>query len=242
MWEAIENLYTTFANYALDDDFVACNDGFHAEATVLLAEISLRDLTIGELEPYSRKAMTTWGTVHHFKYFLPRILELAVDHQDYFLDLSIVFGKLAYAQLSGWPKSERQAIHRYFDAYWNRQLTCPIENGYNTSSDEVLCALSNALPSVKHFLERWILTDTALAKRHLAEFILTNGEELMVQGRLASPFWDTSGAAHSEVLEWLQSDVLLEFLTRDEVHVLTGEFAFAPSQLMAIRSSLHESA
>ncbi|MBA2116463.1 hypothetical protein [Bremerella alba] len=82
MIEVIENLYTTFAKYKLSEDFVGCNDCFHAEASVFLAEASLRDLTIGDLEPYSSKAMSTWSmesSPTHFGIHLGPLMQRAYD-------------------------------------------------------------------------------------------------------------------------------------------------------------------
>lgn len=241
MNEVIENLYTTFASYKLGDDFVGCDDLIGVKMSLALEAPALRDLTIRKLEPYSRKAMTTWGTVHHFKFFLPRILELTINHRDEFLDLSIVFGKLAYAQLQGWPRNEREAVYSYFDAYWKRQLNCPIVSAYDDSVDSVLCALSNGLFSVESFLATWIATDTDNARKHLAAFILTNDDSLIVNGRLSNPFWERNGLAHAGVLRWLQSDMTLDYITHDHNTALVGEFAYAQPQMIAIRSSLAES-
>jgi hypothetical protein len=106
-------------------------------------------LTYDELERYSRKAMSTWGNVRHFKHFLPRLLELSIDHRDDFCDLAVVFGKLKYAHFDSWPQRERDAVNRLLDEYWEHQLDDPIVGAFEDSIDTVLCSLANALSSVQ---------------------------------------------------------------------------------------------
>lgn len=240
MHDVIDNLYATFAHYRIGDDFVGCACCVRPEHSARLATASLRDLTYDDLERYSRKAISTWGTTHHFKHFLPRLFELTVEHRDDFLDLAVVFGKLSVGHFELWPKRERDAVNRFFDGYWGCQLASPIVGAFDDSMDTVLSALSNALPSVQRFLDAWLMTDTDNAKRHLASFILNNSEPLLVRGRLINAFWDASGQAHREVIHWLLSDDLLGYLQGPDNAVLRDDFSYAWPQLMAIRSTLGE--
>lgn len=235
---AIDNLYKVFKGYRIGDDFVGCACCVsHADSERLAAQ-PIRKLTYDDLERYSRKAITTWGTARHFKHFLPRLLELTVEHRDNFLDLAIVFGKLAHAQFDSWPQQERDAVNQFFDKYWDHELAGGISTVFESSIDEVLCALSGVLPSVQRFLDAWIATRTDNAKRHLAAFILRHDEALLITGRLSGGFWDTSLIPHSEVVTWLQSDTVMNYLDDDGNSSLTGDFSFAQPQLVAIRSSL----
>lgn len=238
MNEAIENLYETFAHFRIGDDFVACDCCVNAEQSERLAEAPLRDLAYDDLERYSRKAITTWGNVRHFKHFLPRLLELTIDHRDEFLDLAVVFGKLETAKFVSWPERERAAVDRFFDEYWTHQLAEPIVGVFEDSIDTVLCAIACALPSVVRFLDAWTSTFIDEARRHLAAFILANDASLLKRGRLSNPFWDTNGVGHGEVIDWLQSDALVGYLEDAEDSVFAGGFEYAKPQLLAIRASL----
>ena len=236
--DAIRNLFVTFAQYRVSNDFADCDCCVCPEQSERLAITPLHKLTYGDLERYSRKAMTTWGGVSDFKHFLPRLLELTVEHRDDFLDLAVVFGKIKYAQFEGWAKPERDAVNGFFDQYWRHQLADANGDAQTDSADSVLCAMSNALPSIQRFLEEWIATDTMIARRHLAIFILGNSDALLEEHRLTNPFWDSSGQPHSEVLNWLRSDVVLAYLGNDESNAITKDVAHALPQLAAIRSTL----
>ena len=238
MDDAIINLYSTFAHYRIGDDFTGCDCCVGPEHSAKLAAPPLRDLTYDDLESYSRKAISTWGTTHHFKHFLPRLLELTIEHRDDFLDLAVVFGKLANAQLDAWPQREQDAVNRFFAEYWAYQLNDSIVGAFEDSIDTVLCAISNAVSSVQLFLDTWIATRTSNAKRHLAAFILNNDDALIKKGHLSNAFWDISGTPHYEVVQWLQADALLGYIDGADDPDLVDDFSYAWPQLMAIRSSL----
>ncbi|TWU15452.1 hypothetical protein [Allorhodopirellula heiligendammensis] len=238
MHAAIENLYATFAHCRIGDDFTGCDCCVGPEHSEKLAAPPLRELTYEDLERYSRKAMSTWGNVRHFKHFLPRLLELSIEHRDDFLDLAVVFGKLKYAQFDSWPQRERDSVDRFFCEYWEYQLDEPIVGAFEDSVDTVLCSLASALSSVQRFLDAWIVKRTDNATRHLAAFILNNSDTLLTKGCLSNAFWDTSGQPHAEVINWLQSDAVYRFADGPDDPVLVDDFAYAWSQLVAIRSAL----
>lgn len=234
---AIENLYATFAHYRVGNDFTGCDCCVGPEHSAALAKPPLRDLTYDDLDRYSQKAISTWGNTRHFKHFLPRLLELTVEHRDDFLDLAVVFGKLAYAQWHSWPQREQNAVNQFFDAYWRHQLANPVVGAFADALDTVLCALSNACASVQPYLDVWLQADTENARLHLAAFILNNDSSLLKKGRLSNAFWDTAGTPHREVLYWLQSQAVLNYLTNTNANVLVDDFAYAVPQLHAIRAA-----
>ena len=238
MVEAVNNLYTVFAHYRLGNDRDGCDccvgPGHWAELTAK----PLRELTYDDLERYSRKAMTTWGSIQQFKHFLPRLLELTIEYRDDFLDLAVVFGKLSYADWKAWPYREQDAIDAFFDEYWQFQIAEPISGAFEDAIDTVLCAISNASPSVQRFLDSWIATRTDDSVRHLASFILNNDKTLIKKGQLSNSFWNRSSTPHSETVAWLLSDAVLEYLDTANDTVLDDDFSYALPQLKIIRSSL----
>ncbi len=239
MSDAIDNLYMTFAHNTLGEDFKGCDCWLTHEDSARLATGPLRELNYEDMERYSRKAISTWGTATHFKYFLPRLLELSIAHRDDFLDLAVLFGKLKLAQFETWPQHEIDAVNRFFDEYWAFQLADPIVDVPNQLIDTVLCALSNALGSIQRFLDAWTSNGTDHAKRHFAAFVLNNYETLLEEGHLWNSFWDTAGKPHAEVVLWLRSDAILELVDGPDDPVLVDDFADAWPLLMAIRSALN---
>jgi hypothetical protein len=154
------------------------------------------------------------------------------------LDLAVVFGKLALAHWDAWPKVERQAIHAFFEAYFQFQLEQPILGTFDDSMDTVLCAIAAAEPSIQFLLDTWLLTSTCNAKRHLASFILNNEADLLKKAKLSNAFWNVSGIPHEEVLKWLQSNELYRYLDGANYEVDSDDFNYAWPQLMAIRAAL----
>lgn len=238
MHDAIENLYATFSHCRIGDDFRGCACCVRPEKSAKLAAVPLRALTFHDLDYYSRQAISTWGNVRHFKHFLPRLLELSIEHRDDFLDLAVVFGKIKYAQFDSWPQRERDSVDRFFDQYWEYQLEERIHGAFENSSDTVLCALSNALSSVQRFLDAWIEKRTDDAKRHFASFIMNNAATLLKKGRLTSAFWNTTGQPHAEVINWLQSDAVFGYVDEADESLQVDDFSYAWPQFIEIRSSL----
>jgi hypothetical protein len=116
--QSIEQLYGVFANYPLAGPVEGCPCCINAVDKQSLVSAPLRELTSESLNHYSRKAMTTWGSVHEFKHFLPRIFELALNGRDLEADIEIVIGKLQCAEWHTWPDEEREAVRAYLMAGW----------------------------------------------------------------------------------------------------------------------------
>lgn len=107
---AIEELYRVFQPYWLGPDFSGCDHCVDPKDTERLATTPLRDLGVSDLEWYGFKAMTTWGEVEHFKYFLPRLFELVAIRRGDYPFLETLFSKLEYGDWASWPDNERHAV------------------------------------------------------------------------------------------------------------------------------------
>ena len=59
--------------------------------------------------------MTTVDHADTFRYFLPRIVELAVENS-FIVDREVVFGKLRYGKWREWPLHEQEALERFATA------------------------------------------------------------------------------------------------------------------------------
>lgn len=229
---AVEALYATFSPYRLGDDFAGCDCCVSPERSAKLAAKPLRDLTYEDLEGYAFKAISTWGDERHFKHFLPRLLELTVDHRDEFVDLAVVFGKLSYANWYSWPKREYETTMGFLDTYWTHQLSLEVAESQLDAIDTVLCAEARARESVQPLLDSWLATDLPSARNHLAAFVLLNGDDLVGKQRLWNSFWNRDSRPYKEVLAWISQDAVSAYLAGA---TLTGDFAAAPCQLELIR-------
>jgi hypothetical protein len=232
-------MYDTFKSYRLGNDFAGCDCCVTEEDSAKLHGPISR-LSLEDLERYSRKALYTWGTVHHFKHFLPRLFELTIDHWDQFMDLAVVFGKLATSDFTSWPKREQQSVNEFLDYSWEYHLNTPIHGSFEDRADSVLCAIGRGLPTIQRFLDRWLEMDGSNPRKHLAAFILGNDSQLLKKGQLSNAFWIPTAKGHIEVLAWLQTDDVAAYLGGPNNPVLDGDFVYAWPQLMAIRSALKE--
>ncbi|WP_344589522.1 hypothetical protein [Actinomadura vinacea] len=156
---------------------------------------------VRELEPevlarYAAKALSTWGGVAEFRYFLPRLLECAAADAFVYPDPPVVFGKLAKAGWTEWDAEERGAIEVFLSEWWDRTLErFPSRPAVGT----VLCSLGCTGIGVGSFLERWERLASDEAIRHLHEFVL-HEVGWGPQPRLVDAYWGRDGR---EVVGWL---------------------------------------
>jgi hypothetical protein len=224
--EAVEGLYTAFGHVPRPARVEGCPHCVAPDEDRPLLGRPLRALPADGLARYAAKAMSTWGGVEEFRYFLPRLLECAADDAFGYPDPEIVFGKLAAADWSTWPAGEREAIEALLAAWWADTLDrYPAQPGAET----VLCCLGAVGADLTPFLDRWGALPGEAAVRHLHEFVLY-GVGWTRGSRLADAFWDRKGPAHRQVLAWLTGggvagavEAAFEAETREDVLGLLAE-------------------
>src|SRR5581483_11912392 len=112
---AIQKLYSTFARYKSSEQMDYCSHCINQYEVKHLFIKAKQDLTIDDLEKYGFKAITTWGNIDDFKYFLPRLFELiAFEENNSKLYPEIIFEKLELANWREWQKEEQNGIEEYF--------------------------------------------------------------------------------------------------------------------------------
>ncbi|MFG2087082.1 hypothetical protein [Spirillospora sp. NPDC048824] len=192
------DLYAAFADVPRPAELHGCPCCVAADEGRPLLAAPLRDLTAEDLARYAAKALNTWGGPQEFRYFTPRLLELAADDAFGWPDAEIVFIKLGEAGWRDWP--QRDAIVDFLHAYWTRTLAsfpgCP-------SADTALCALGGAGPDMEPFLDEWGRLTSEQAIRHLHEFVSLDMVWRHGRPRLGNAFWDTSSRAYRQVIAWL---------------------------------------
>lgn len=234
MHTPVSDLYRIFKPYRLGDDFSIGNCGVRPSDCEALASMSLDQLTVEDLNRYVFKAMSTWGGVRHFKYFLPRLLELALDDFDAFHEPEILLGKLAYAGWTEWPEVEQAAIRRYLATFWQRQLHNPCRFPHSSEINTTLGGLAYACASLMPFLATWGDSGDELPALHLAQLIVDEADYIMT-GR-AVLLWGEPAIACAELATWLAGDEVLEILTPHRA-VINELFRFAFAQLDGIRAA-----
>lgn len=82
----------------------------------------LRALTGEALWRYVSGVFHTVGSERDFRYFLPRILDVAINDPGNSNDIEIALGKLKLANWQSWPADERAAIETLVEAWFERAL------------------------------------------------------------------------------------------------------------------------
>jgi hypothetical protein len=120
------------------------------EVDVLLTA-PLRELTGQALWWYVSSVFYTAGSERDFRYFLPRILEIAINDPGSSNDAEIVLGKIGLAEWQSWSQGERDAITEIVDAWFDHALGQDLlaaKNGYDGcvgwEAEAVLCGAARA--------------------------------------------------------------------------------------------------
>jgi hypothetical protein len=208
--EAIEQLYVVFAKYPANPNM----DGspvYHELAQWNRALLSkpLRQLSLEEdLRVYYFKAITTWGSVAHFKHFLPRIFEQLTK-----LPIGIeewsALNKLNYGHYETWPAREQAAVHRFLVAFW-QMLLCKESDLIDSFFAQYFPAIANVYPDFNHLLELWAADDSQEAAQRLATFVCEK-EKWILKKRVLSGFYDSEPLGKL-FFEWLHTSAALDKL------------------------------
>jgi hypothetical protein len=133
-----------------------------------LCTVALSDITADMMSPYATKAMTTWGGVNDFKYFLPRLLELACTgdgERTLGTSAADVAAKLAYGQWTGWPETEQVALREFWAAAWLAHLHAPV---VEVVAHRFLRDIAEVVSDPTEWLAQWEELDSANAAWQLA--------------------------------------------------------------------------
>jgi hypothetical protein len=171
--DAIEVLYGTFARVPRPRTIDYCPCCFSRdEERALLAPVPLRHLPSVALQPYAADVMLTVGAVADFRYFLPRLLEIACDDGFGWPDMEPLFSRLRIARWSAWQDEERIAVQVFLRAAWDSVRVGDLEESYH--AETVLCAVGNVEEDLAPYLATWSSTlarPTAAAQlRHLLQY------------------------------------------------------------------------
>jgi hypothetical protein len=196
---AVDRLYIAFSGVRRPSVIEYCTCCFSAdEEHALLAPVALRQLSVDVLRPYAFDVLLTVGDVEDFRYFLPRILEVACTVGFNGPDLEPLAGRLARAQWLDWPAAEQVAVRDVLAVLWATTLAVfPSE----PDADTVLCALGNAGDDLRPHLARWMaeLRQPA-ASAHLLELLHHGARWTSAGWKLRNAFWGSNGGA---VAAWL---------------------------------------
>lgn len=119
---AMEALYLVFSVYPLPTGMVGCPCCVSGADREKIHGKELKLLTDEDLSKYAFKAMSTWGDVDDYKYYLPRILELLAT-TGIGVDTFVLLNKLEYGNWRTWAQREQEAIERVLFEWWADRIT-----------------------------------------------------------------------------------------------------------------------
>lgn len=193
--EEIERLYDVFSRYPRPSGLEGCPCCTSAAEAVPLLRKPLRTLTAPELEHYAFKALTTWGTLDDYKYFIPRILELT-DEGSLLCDTEVTLGKFHYGDFRDWPPDEQQAVRDYIFADWGET----VQSSDTYRADAVLCGAALLFDDVTPLLD--YADGVAPGFKH----VYTTGHTNQTKRKLLNSFWDEGTPNYRRVLSWIYPD------------------------------------
>ncbi|WP_155847584.1 hypothetical protein [Asticcacaulis benevestitus] len=178
----------------------------------LLIHTPLRELDADHLSPYLGSLFHTVGNITDYKYFLPRIFELALTDPSWSATTEIVMDKLKLAEWQKWPISEKKVVQSFVDAWFEFVLedAREPEDGIHClpEVDALICGMAHADIALEPYFTRLLHSPIALRALYLS-----NEPSLSKNKHLANPFWQGHEEAASTVQAFLQSDTVLGALT-----------------------------
>lgn len=194
---AIDRLYAVFGTVprpAAIDLCPCCMT--EAEAAALLVPVPLRELRTAVLEPYVGDVLLTVGSVADFRYFLPRIFDIACTSGFDWPEFEPLFKRLRVATWTAWAAEEQAAIRGLLRAYWGQTLAVG-----DRDAGTVLCAIGNAEDDLGPFLDEWAAAlDHPVAAAELRDLLEHGTRWKHGTLRLTNAFWGRRGA---QVVQWL---------------------------------------
>lgn len=154
---AVEALYREFAAPppAVIEGCPCCVE---TRGVDVLLTTPLRALTGQALWRYVSGVFHTIGSVRDFRYFLPRILEIAVTDPGSSNMPETVLGKLGLADWRSWPRSERAAIEALLDVWLDCALARDLIDAdaffVGQETEAVLCGAARAGLTLDPYLTR----------------------------------------------------------------------------------------
>ncbi|MEP7006030.1 MAG: hypothetical protein ABI810_08615 [Sphingomonas bacterium] len=203
---AIEGSYEAFAREPRPTGWRAAP---HRDGDALLLQLTavpLADLKDEAIGPYSSWAITTVGSAQDYKYFLPRILALAVsDTGSVGADPPVIAGRLKMSQWESWPAAQRDAVLNLFETAFLSALESQGQGWMDI--ENWLCGLARLDRPLEPFLLAWAQAMSAEAGLQLSRFVQGNAKRLARGDSIASGFWeDVDISVRQQVSAWLLSE------------------------------------
>lgn len=167
---------------------------------------------MAHLRDYIWSVFHTVGDVGDFRYFLPRILDLAVHDRWVMPDREVILKNLPLAGWQEWPERERAAIAGVVRAAFEVALRSPDDPCADLVVDSWLCGWGMAGGDLTPLLELLARPEHEAVLCGFLEF----NRPAIYRGLLSNSFWDQDCAAAARVVAWLESEAIQAVIERLE--------------------------
>jgi hypothetical protein len=167
-----------------------------------LVRVPRESLSAKELDVYAFKAMTTVGNADDFRYFWPRLAELAISDA-LSTDREVLFGKPLYGRHSSWPQSEQDALRLLAAALSERFA---VETPDEFDIDSWLCAIARLIETIGDlapFLAP-LTRSTEAARENLLVLVDRNWQSIDERERPSNAFWDDAPHGAASFVAWFR--------------------------------------
>ena len=188
---AVEQLYLAFDD-PTPSDIEGCPCCITMEAVSILLETPRHQITLDQIRPYARNALSTVGSTVDFRYLWPRMAELLASATSLGeLDApELLLHRLWLGQWRSWPDREQRATEQYLTALIDRLGDEPL---FASDVKAWVCSVSQALEDVTPLLDRALLRETPASARNLFCLHDVNRRQIEKHGTLHGAFWDLQG-------------------------------------------------
>jgi hypothetical protein len=200
--DIVSNSYKIFKKYKATiplDACTACCLTKNQESE--LVSLSVHDIPFELLYDYNTAAKTKKPSIHEFKHFLPRFLELTADLKFLHHSAELVLSRFHYYDKSEWTDEENELLQDFGQAYFSQCLTIyPLPELERI--DSILIMLSEAKINIKSLLASWTSFQSKESVLHFNDLVI-RGFRSDRQDELVSSF---GGKGLSKVIiAWLNS-------------------------------------
>jgi hypothetical protein len=210
--DALERVYREFARVPCPERLQASPDRKGDELLKALTSSPLRDLPGEVIGPYAGWAMTSVGGPEDYRYFLPRILEISIQDNDWLgADPENIAQHLILAPWTAWPARQRAAVLGVFDAAfaWAIDTHPKIVR----TAENWLCALAILGAPIELRLAAWRQAHSCEAALQLAWLIMNGLKNVGSAEADEGGYWKNVSAADREKIAlWLCSDDAMSVL------------------------------
>ena len=197
--DEINALYAAFAD-GHPGILYSCPCCTDASAFERLAEYDVGEVPASLIDMYASEAVWTAGDARDFRYYLPRMLELALREEEGLYPerhAAIV----RYTKLDSWSESHQHALIDFYHA----TIQCMIEWEYFDTLDDWICAIGASECGIEPFLRLIENSPAAVVALFAANVPKIN------KGRLHGS-WERPSLEHDTVVEWFYSPTVRRIL------------------------------